>query len=523
MGDEWEASLEENELVEGVPVTAKVGKRTVLFLRTGEKIYAVSGKCPHYGAPLHKGVIRGGTITCPWHHARFDIETGRLIAPPALKDLVYFDVKLEGGRVWVRKADTAKPSTAAGTEEKTFVIVGAGASGNSCAVTLRQEGFGGRIVMITREEDLPYDRPNLSKDFLSGEAGPEWIPLERQEYYDELGIEIMKRSTVTGIDIEGRIVQIEGNRPLLYDSLLLCTGSIPRLPDIPGTDLNGFHLLRSFADAREIERDLAERDASSYSAVVLGASFIGLEVAQALLHRGIEVHVVAPESIPMERVFGSRVGELLKTVHEQHGVRFHLGETAQAIEGKKRVSGVTLSSRDTIPADLVVAGIGVMPAVDFLEGTPLLQGGGIPVDTHLESGVKGIFAAGDIALVPDPLTGEKRRVEHWVEAERQGQHAARSMMGIRSDYREIPFFWTKQYDTSLKYVGYTKQFDKIVYRGEFQSSDFIAGYYYRGILRAVAGIGREKEIILLEGLLRERRDIPESMLRDENSDLEGSS
>jgi NADPH-dependent 2,4-dienoyl-CoA reductase/sulfur reductase-like enzyme len=224
----------------------------------------------------------------------------------------------------------------------------------------------------------------------------------------------------------------------------------------------------------------------------------------------------------MERIVGSRVGSLMKNLHEQHGVRFHLGTVAETIEGKGRVGEVVLSNGEKIHAGLVIAGIGVVPAVGFLEGTPLLEEGAVPVDTHLETGVKGVFAAGDIALVPDPSTAERRRVEHWAEAQRQGQHAARSMMGILSDYREVPFFWTKQYDTSLKYVGYVKKYDKIVYRGDVEGGNFIAGYYKGGRLRAAAGMGRGKETIILGELLRDRRDVPENILGNEEKSLESS-
>lgn len=519
MGEEWAFILDEKEIEEKVPVTAKVGKRTVMLYKTGTKIYAVSGKCPHYGAPLHKGVARKGTVICPWHHARFDIETGRLIAPPALKDLEYYDVKVEKSKVWVRKAVRPKPEKAAGTENKLFAIVGAGAAGTACAVTLRREGFGGRVVLITKEDDLPYDRPNLSKDYLAGDAGPEWIPLGSPDYFKGLDIELMTKRSVTGIDIEKRAVRFEEGETLQYDGLLLCTGSIPRKPDMPGTDLEGFYLLRSFSDARRIRRKLEERSSGKSASVVLGASFIGLEVAQALRHRGVEVHVVAPDKVPMERVFGARVGEFLRELHARQEVVFHLGTTAKAIEGSGKVSGVVLADGEKIPADIVIAGIGVVPAVDFLEKAPLVSNSAVGVNTRLETVVKGIFAAGDIALITDPATGESRRVEHWAEAERQGQHAARSMMGSGAEYREAPFFWTKQYDTALRYVGYARQYDKIVYRGDVESGNFIAGYYNNGTLRAAAGIGRGKEMILLGELLREGTDVPEELLRDENRSL----
>jgi len=513
--EEWEETAKEEDLKEGIPVNVKAGKRTVLLIRSGGEIYASGAKCPHYGAPLKDGVVIDHILTCPLHTARFNVTNGRLEAPPSLDDLTRYMVKIKKGKVFVKKADVTTEPIEIKEEKPVFVIVGAGAAGNAAAITLRKEGFDGRVVMITAESVIPYDRPNLSKEYLSGELDPKWIPLKNEKFYQDLKIEIYKNEKVVSVDTEKRVLELASTETISYDRLLIATGGIPRTPDIPGVDLPNFFLLRSFGDAEAIVAALKDAE----KVFVIGASFIGLEVAAALRSRGLEVWVAGPEPVLMQKVFGDRIGGLMKKLHEEHGVHFHLGCTPEAIIGDTNIKEVVLSDESRVQADVVIAGIGVVPAVDFLEDTGLLEHNAVLVDGMLKTKADGVYAAGDIALIPDPITRGVRRIEHWAEAERQGQHAARSMLGFKGEYREVPFFWTKQYDKVIKYTGFTRNYDRIVYRGEVEGGDFLAGYYRDGKLEAAAGMGKTRELIIVSEMLRAGIPLQPERFQDEGTDL----
>ncbi|MFB0546165.1 MAG: FAD-dependent oxidoreductase [Anaerolineae bacterium] len=513
--NQWRKVMEEKDLKEGVPVSAKADGDNVLLVRLRDRICACGSKCTHYGGPLSDGLLSDHIITCPWHNARFDVTTGKMVAAPALNDLARYAVKVENGQVYVGRAERPRFPKPSGEDRRTFLIVAAGAAGNAAAETLRREGFAGRILLITAEAEGPYDRPNLSKDFLAGKARPEWIPLRSEQFYAEQRIELLTNRRVTALDPGDRSVTFANGERLNFDRLLLATGGFPRRLTIPGTDLEGCFLLRSLADAEAIVAAVQEAE----RALVVGASFIGMEVAASLTERGLEVHVVAPGQVPMMRVFGERVGRRLQRLHEEKGVLFHLGNTPKEILGQKRVQAVVLSDESRIATDVVVAGIGIIPAVDYLQNTGLLHNGAVPVDGRLQTKARGIFAAGDIAIVPDRRTGEARRVEHWVVAERQGQHAARAMLGSDAPYDEVPFFWTKQYDASLKYVGFARNYDRIAYRGDVEEGTFLAGYYQNGVLKAAATLGRSREIIALGEILKAGIMISPDQFQDEGTDL----
>jgi len=495
---QWKKVANESDLKEGVPVAAKAGKDKILLVRLDGQIHAVGNQCPHYGAKLSDGAVVGHSVTCPWHGARFDVTTGRLEAAPALDHLAKYPVKIENGAVYVGEPKKTKFPKIEGTDERAFVIVGGGAAGNAAAETLRREGFAGRILLLTAEADRPYDRPNLTKEYLTGEAKPEWMPLRSEKFYGLRQIELRTHARVTAVSPSERTVTLDGGEAVAFDALLLATGAAPRALDIPGMGLEGCFLLRSMADGRALTAAAAEAS----KAVVLGASFIGLEVAASLRQLGIEVHVVAPEAVPMARVFGERVGTRIQSLHEEQGVVFHLGQTAKEILGDGKVEAAAFSDGSRVDADLVVTGIGVVPVVDYLEGTGLVEDGAVPVDGRLRTKAEGIFAAGDIAVVPNARTGEPERIEHWVVAERQGQHAARAMLGSDAAYAEVPFFWTKQYDASIKYVGHARSYDRIAYRGDVDGGKFLAGYFQGGSLKAAASLGMGKEIIVLAEVLK---------------------
>ncbi len=512
----WHKAALLSEVKEGQPAVVEVGEASVLLVRIDGQIHACAGKCTHYGAPLADGLLRGTVITCPWHNARFDVTSGRMVAPPALDHLTCYAVKVEAGAIYVRPR--SEPSEAvepvAGTEDQQVVIVGAGAAGNAAAETLRREGFGGAIALVTTEPYGPYDRPNLSKDFLAGTAEPEWIPLRSDSYYAERDIALLTNHRVTRVDPGRSCVTFADGSQLGYDQLLLATGGTPRPLPVEGGDLEHVFLLRTLADAEAI---IAALDGAE-NAVVIGAGFIGMEIAGALTERGLHVDVVALEEVPMARVFGEQVGRWLRGLHEAAGTTFHMNAQVATITGGNRVESVELADGRILPADVVVAGLGIRPAVDFLDGTGLVEEGVVPVDEHLQSGARYVYAAGDIAAVPDPRLGRRVRVEHWAVAQRQGQHAARMMLGRKEPYSEVPFFWTQQGGKSLNYAGIANNMDHIAVRGEI-GGEFLAGYYERGELRAVASLWRDIDFIAAMQILAAGKSLDPKQLEDESVDL----
>jgi apoptosis-inducing factor 3 len=497
----WKRVARKEDLKEGIPYPVTVDKAKIFLVLLKDTIHALRDRCPHYGAPLHEGLISGRHITCPWHHARFEITTGKLAVPPSLDDLRRFQVKIENGEIYIGDPEPALPAdgrVASGVDGRVFAILGAGAAGNAAAEMLRREGFSGRILLITAEKRLPYDRPNLSKGFLSGEASPDWLPLRSKKFYEERNIELLSGRQVTRLRPAEHILVFSDGEELKFDQALLATGAAPRAIPLPGNDLPNVFLLRTMDDAESILRAIEK----ARRAVVLGASFIGLEVAASLRERGLEVDLVAPEEIPMIKIFGDRVGCWFQRMHEKQGVRFHLGIMPNRIEKTGDILRIPLSDGSALEGDLVIGGLGVTPAIGYLKGTDLVQGVAVPVDGCLQTRARGIFAAGDLAAVPDRHTGEMLRIEHWVVAEAQGQHAARAMLGNTATYDQIPFFWTRQYGRSIKYMGHAAHFDQVAFRGGIEEESFFAGYFHEGKLKAAASLGGGSEFIALGELLK---------------------
>jgi NADPH-dependent 2,4-dienoyl-CoA reductase/sulfur reductase-like enzyme/nitrite reductase/ring-hydroxylating ferredoxin subunit len=511
----WNVVAEEAALAEGRPVAAVLEDRKLLLVRLGGRIYACGNECSHYKGPLTDGLLAGHIVTCPWHNARFDVRDGRLVSPPALNDIPSYEVKIEAGQVWVKAKGGTAIEMPPGSDGRTFPIVGAGAAGNAAAETLRREGFSGRIVLLTSEPHGPYDRTMLSKDYLSGEAPAKWLPLRGEKFYNRLQIELRTNTRVVSLDARSRTLSLADGGTLQGDRVLLATGGVALRIAIPGSELPGCFTLRSLQDADALIARLAQAE----RVVLLGASFIALEAASSLRHRGLEVHVVAPESIPLVRVFGERIGRRLLRMHESQGVRFHLGRTAARIEGDDRVRAVELSDGRKLPADGVLIGVGIRPAVEFLAGSGLAEAGAVPVDARQQTAAEGIFAAGDIALAQDPAGGPPRRIEHWAEAERQGRHAARAMLGKAPLAREAPFFWTRQHGQSIRYAGHAAAWDRVVFRGDPEAESFLAGFYAGGVLKAVAGAGLAREFIRLGQLLEEGGSLGPEQLSDPGFDL----
>jgi NADPH-dependent 2,4-dienoyl-CoA reductase/sulfur reductase-like enzyme/nitrite reductase/ring-hydroxylating ferredoxin subunit len=479
-------------LIDGEPLLGRVGEDAVILVRRGEAVFGVGAHCTHYGGPLAEGLVVGDTVRCPWHHAAFCLRTGAPLRPPALNPIDCWKVEREGARVVVRgKAEPAPtPELKGGEPPASVVIVGGGAAGNCAAETLRAEGYGGPITILSADSAGPVDRPNLSKDYLAGSAPEDWIPLRPPEFYAEHRIDLRLQTRVTAIDPAARRLTLEDGAQLDYGALLLATGADPVHLNVPGADLPHVHYLRSLADSRAI---IAAAE-HVRTAVVVGASFIGLEVAASLRTRGLEVQVVAPEKVPMERVLGPELGGLVREVHEAHGVRFHLGEGLAAITA----DAVTLASGASVKADLVILGVGVRPALALAEQAGLKIDKGVSVDAFLETSAPGVFAAGDIARWPDPHSGQAIRVEHWVVAERQGRTAARNMLGAREPFEAAPFFWSQHYDMVIHYVGHAEAWDELKIDGDIAAKDCRVSYLKAGKLLAVATIGRDMESLQAE-------------------------
>ncbi|HEV8547394.1 MAG TPA: FAD-dependent oxidoreductase [Polyangiaceae bacterium] len=490
-GPDLTLGIDAQELAEGGMLVGHAGGEAVLLARHGGEVFAIEAKCSHYGGPLGEGLLTGDTVRCPWHHACFSLRTGEALRAPALQRLACFAVETRGEKLLVlgRKAPpvgTAQPVTGVAS----VVIVGAGAAGHAAAETLRNEGYTGRLTLIGADESPPVDRPNLSKDYLAGNAPEEWLPLRPPEFFRERAIELVLGNRVTAIDREGKRVSLEDGRTYDYDRLLLATGAEPVTLTVPGHRLPHVHYLRTLAESRAIIASLS----GVKRAVVIGAGFIGLEVAASLRERNVEVAVVAPGTLPLERVLGPELGKAIRALHERHGVRFHLGQTVASIEA----THVVLSSGESVPADLVVAGIGVRPNVALAEWAGLATDQGITVDEFLQTSHPGIFAAGDNARFPDRRTGAKIRVEHWVVAERQGQVAARNMLGGRVPYADAPFFWSQHYDLKISMVGHAEKWDRIEVFGDIAARDATITYWLGAQKLAVATLGRDEESLAAE-------------------------
>ena len=478
-------------LADGSMLLGHVQDEPVLLARHGSELFAIGAVCTHYGAPLEQGLLIEDAVRCPWHHACFSARTGEALRAPALDPVSCWRVEQRNGTVYVReKIERAQTPPPQGAAPESIVIVGGGAAGNAAAETLRREGYAGRITLLSADDSPPCDRPNLSKGYLAGTVPETSNPLRTVEFYAQHDIDLQLSTRVVSIDTASRHVQLADGDRIGYDALLLATGAEPIHLELPGADLPHVHYLRTLADSRA----LVAQAIGSKRAVVLGASFIGLEVASSLRARNIDVQVIAPEKVPMEKILGAQVGEFIRALHEQHGVGFHLGTTATRIDEHR----VTLANADTLEADLVVIGVGVRPATLLAHQAGLAFDRGVAVNEYLQTSVPDVFAAGDIARWPDRLTGERIRVEHWVVAERQGQTAARNMLGQRERFEAIPFFWTEQYDFGLAYIGHAERWDKIVIEGSLDQRDCTITYSRGDRKLAVAVIHRD-----LEGLRAE--------------------
>jgi len=488
------AGIEAGQLADGGLIQGAVNGEDVVLARRGDEFFAVGASCPHYGGPLVEGLIVGNQLRCPLHHSCFDLRTGEALSAPAFDRIPCWRAERLGDTIYVREKLTAEPEKEApDSAPASVVIVGGGAAGLAAAEMLRREGYGGTVTILSADEDAPYDRPNLSKDFLAGKAPDEWMPLRPPDFYTSKRIDLVRNARVTSIDVKRKQVRLQNGGSYGFGALLLATGAEPIQLPVPGADASRIHYLRTFADSRA----LLKKASSAKRMLILGASFIALEVAAALRERGVQIHVVAPEHVPLERVFGREIGRFVQRLHESHGVVFHLGETVSQFDGRQ----ATLSGGSQVDADQLVVGAGVHPSLGLAAEAGLKLDGGIEVNEYLETSEPGIFAAGDIARWPDQHSGRQIRVEHWVVAERQGQAAARNILGYRQRFDSVPFFWTSQYGVSIHYVGHAAKWDAVEVDGRLEDKNCAVTYKSNGRVLAVATIGRDRESLEAEAAI----------------------
>jgi len=368
------------------------------------------------------------------------------------------------------------------TARSTFVIVGASLAGARAAETLRAEGFGGRLILLGEEPERPYERPSLSKGYLAGGTDRDSVYVHDADFYTDRAIELRTGTHVTALDPAAGAVVLDDGERLRYDRLLLTTGAAPRRLTVPGANLDGVRYLRTLADADELRADLP----AAASVAVVGAGWIGSEVAAAARQLGRPVAMIDPATAPLERVLGPEVGRFYRDLHSDHGVELYLGRRVESLHGAGQVEGVRITGGQIIPADLVVVGVGAAPRVELAVNAGLAVDGGIVVDEHLQTTVPGIFAAGDVAAAWHPLLGTRIRVEHWANARNQGPAAAKNMLGLETAYQRVPYFFSDQYDVGMEYSGHALSWERVVFRGDPATREFIA--FWLADNRVVAGM-----------------------------------
>jgi len=451
---DFAAGIASSDLKPEMILAGEFDGKPVVLVRQGDRVRALSGECTHLGAGLEQGIIAAGELRCPWHHARFSAETGEAVGAPAIEPLSCFAVTEEGGviRVTGRADANTQASLKAMPDQRRIVIVGGGAAGHACADVLERAGQGDRVLILSADADVPYDRTFCSKQYLAGKKERDECMLASGAGQGAASVEVRTGTEVTAIDTQARTLSTADGQRVSYETLILATGAEPIVPDIDGFDRDTVRVLRTLADADA----LIEAAEKAKSVAVMGASFIGLEVAASLRQRKLPVTVIAKDDVPLAGVLGEEVGRFVRGLHEDKGVAFRLGRTIESYDGK----ALTLDDGSTVDADLLVIGAGVKPRVELAEAAGIAlatneEGGGVRVDATLATSADGVFAIGDIASYPDPRLGHPIRVEHWVHAQRQGQYLARLLLGkVEEGFGDTPFFWSGHYDTSLRYVGH---------------------------------------------------------------------
>ncbi|MFC2254426.1 FAD-dependent oxidoreductase [Labrys portucalensis] len=483
-----------SSLEEGRPFFGRVEDAPVYVLSRKSSIVAYSAVCSHLGGPLQDGLVDGPYIRCPWHHACFDLDSGKALAAPAFNALQRYGVEVRGGMVKVSKQrQVAKPQHAlpsrSASDRGRFVIIGGGAAGFAAAHALRAKDWRGRILMYSGDGEAPYDRTLLTKDYLDGHFGDDRLEVAKNAL-GKLDVDLELRVNVEALEPANNALHLADGRRQIYDKLLLATGSAPKRLDISGADGPNVFVLRTLADCRRI------LNAASHArrAVIVGGSFIGLEAAASLTSRGISVAVVVPQFHPMEKLLGRALSDLITQTLSAKGVEFHFGRKPARIDGNL----VMLDNGDSLEADFTLVGIGVTPNIELARSAGIAVDEGVVVDKYLHTSDQNIYAAGDIASWPYESDRQRIRTEHWVVAQRQGQAAAANMLGDERPLRLVPFFWSKFFDLSFRYIGHARTWNRVTVEGDLRRRDAVLRYSMDGREAAVATIGRDLDCLRLE-------------------------
>jgi 3-phenylpropionate/trans-cinnamate dioxygenase ferredoxin reductase component len=396
-----------------------------------------------------------------------------------------------------------------------FVIVGASVAGGTAAVTLREEGFDGRVVLIGEEPQPPYERPPLSKEYLRGEQPFEDALVRPLEFYASNDIETRFETRATRVDPADRTIELSDGERVRYDKVLIATGSRNRRFPIPGMDLEGVYDLRTIEDCDRIRKEIAP----GQRAAVVGMGFIGSEIASSLRQLDVEVVVVHGGKVPLYRALGEEVGRVMEHIHRDHGVEMIFEDHVSGFEGSGRVERIVTQSGRKIDCDFAVVGVGVEPVTDVVTGSGVDVDNGIVVDEFCRTNVDGVFAAGDVTNHYHPIFRQRMRVEHWHNALNQGAAAARNMMGVASAYDEIHWFWSDQYDYNLQYAGFHRDWDDLIVRGRLEERDFVAFYVKDGLVAAAVGMNRGRDIRRAMQLIKARAAVDPKQLSDDDLDL----
>lgn len=472
------SALENNQLKQ-----VEIGETNVVLVRRGDSVHAYQANCPHAGAPLAEGAICEGKLVCPWHKAVFDLADGSLDQPPALESLKQYAVKIEQGQVQVNVDDVSQHTHLdAGEESEQIVILGSGAAGSAALGTLEESGYHGRIVVVDQEKSAPYDRTALTKFVPNGSMDVSDVPtLLEDNAFEQKNVQRIV-SKVTQIDSKNRKLHLANQQTISFKKLLIATGGAPTRPDLPGSELSGIHVLRNLQQ----EKTLLCAVDQLKQLVIVGNSFIGMEMAAALRKRGIDIKVIAPHPLPFEAQFGEKIARYFRALHEQNGVEFIDGEVA-GFKGGRRVESVELKDGTRVKTDVVLLATGVHPVTSFVHDLPLNDDGSVKVDEYLQA-AEDIYAVGDIASFP--LDGKPTRIEHWRVAQQQGRTAAKNMIGKKEVYDRVPFFWTQQFGTRFEHLGHPDKWDKVDIIGSLEDQNFVALYGLENHLVGVFATGR---------------------------------
>ena len=501
------------------------GRQLAVYRDESGETYELSSRCTHMGCTIDWNDA-AKTWDCPCHGSRFAVD-GSVVRGPAAESLERVGGTAPAreqapdaeGRSTPTRAPSAAPSVArstrAGAKKERYVVVGASLAGATAAATLREEGFDGEVVLIGAEPSFPYERPPLSKTFLRGETTMQEAMVRPEAFYADNRIETRFGTTVVGVDPADKTLTVAGGDPVSFDKLLIATGARNRRFPIPGIDLAGVLDLRTLGDAAAIRAEMVP----GHRVVLAGMGFIGSEVAASLRQRGLEVHVVASGKAPLDRVLGEDVGRVIEGIHRDHGVEMTFDDQVASFEGNGRVQTVKSASGLSLPCDFVVLGLGVEPVAGFCDGSGIEVDDGILVDEHCRANVAGVFAAGDVANHYHPVFGRRIRIEHWNNALAQGRVAALNMLGRDTPYDEIHWFWSDQYEHTIQYAGYHREWDDLVIRGSLESRSFAAFYMLDGRVQAVVSVDRPADVQDAMGIIRAGGLADPTKLRDEAIDL----